>query len=859
MNIYMLPVKNINFNVLTLNLQMYKGGSDRQEFKYEKLVNILKNNNLDVLLFQEDACYSKAEIITSEYNKVDESLFEFINKKPNCMYTEKLLKLLDYKLVNYCDGESYTRSDSGEQITLRNSIYIKSKHNVLYSNSTKIGNCVQKYKDEESKSDRCVATCKINGDIENMFEINIGTSHLCGGRFIDQTVKNNILKTLNEKIDIFITNDNILVDEISEKFEQNEEIKQIINEMKNPTIFSADFNTMHPLIFDKKKIPLYMKLNDEDIPEKYKSNKYFSKMYYKIIEKYYQVGHTPLKEIGMRPVLTSLSSATTPYNTMVDYIYYDKNKLILMDYKIVYCLDFTDHNGVIAKFKLNFMDEYHIRHQNDFLYMKTMDALKNYGTSSFNMYAPSFVNYDNNIDAKEIYNKMYYNMIDSNLTNILDIIFDKKEISKDILFFSSENLYKSNKVIEFMRDQRNDNDNDIKQFIYEENQKLHDDTQKYESIFWDIYKKKSDNRNKGAIYTTSCFDYNINNINNLELSLSTKYLGNKENSFNYMMIYKPTDTYSLYYLHPSNFKSRILFKMIITNVLMSGKFNYNIEYDELKKMYSEDSRGKTPLYVSYSYECEQLLHCSDIQSHDPKSKCFIKDPIKPTTEKISFIQRAQSTESHPVVSRSYDDVQYPAGSKELFVDKHCVRGSWDGDNTLHEYIINHFISVYNENNKNKVVGYIGLDSGYSNIENSKIFAREIVWFNQEMFLEPVGIYFKSYISLNLFDYYKVFYKYLLDNRDVIISNRNKEGITKEMISELSKKVCESSKQLYNNNFIIDIQKDIEIFKNDLSQTNESINISIGTIDTHNKILQHGGFYHKYQKYKTKYELLKNKK
>ena len=226
-----------------------------------------------------------------------------------------------------------------------------------------------------------------------------------------------------------------------------------------------------------------------------------------------------------------------------------------------------------------------------------------------------------------------------------------------------------------------------------------------------------------------------------------------------LLILKVNNDYALYNLHPENYVNRILFKRVLTNILFNGKIKYNIPYDTLAQ-----SRGlnKASAFVAYPWRCTEIL------------------------------------ENDIYMKKNTDYTKYD-------LDPNCVTGYWDGNSSLHEYLLNHFILLYNEHHT-PIYGYIGRDSSWDDYTESNVSVREIVWFNNEKMLTPFLMYFKNHIISDEFEFYKALHNYLKNYEDAIINKQTTE-LSRNQLSLFSEKLCkfidEYKKNIFNSQPFID--------------------------------------------------------
>lgn len=734
-------------NVLSFNLYMYNGSGKFPEPVnplIKRIGEIIDLHNIDVLFFQEDL-----EEITMSV-------------------TSKFLEKHNFVLAGYCKSEYYI-DKTGKEKQLINSIYLHKSIDFDYNDMQSQRVDKECYSGEDPKTgnpwvaERCSITIPVKIDGQKIL---LSTSHLCGGKYAD--------KYLSSK-------------------EKQSELEKITE--SEITIFAADFNTIHPSLFEEKDIPDYLKPKDP---------KHLNK-----VKQYMQTGHAFLEKNGLQVAMptTGRRIPTSNFGTVVDYVYYDSKKLDFYETIIVEGLDVSDHNAVVSKFIVKESEDLKIHHneyKNDFLYIKTMKSLEE-NFAILEKYVPFFIKYKNlkiNDIARKAYNKMYSYIFDADIRVIMDKIFKKMQIPKNTIFYSSFDFRV--KFEDFLRSGVYDEEFAINK-IKEENDKL--DTK---SMFQEIFAPFTDKKNKGAIYTTSCFDKD-NDTKNPDLSFSGKYLGDGVYASNATLILKTKENFNLYDLSSSNFKQRILFKRLLTNILFGGEYLFNISKSDLDNMY----KSYNPLFVNFPYSCGVILE-NDLYAKDRKTNEYTK----------------------------------------FEVDKDCVSGYWDGENTLHERVINHFLHVYNKKNPSKnIIGYIGRDSGYDSTIGETLYAREIVWFNNEDHLIPIGLYFKNNIIKNVFDFYKTLLEILKNFTEKIVK-KEKIKMSKVILQVLTDQICNIEKKFIESEFDYNFSSygdTLDNFKQKINDTKYKP-ISMSLIDLYS---QHGGkYYDKYMKYETKYKKIK---
>lgn len=445
----------------------------------------------------------------------------------------------------------------------------------------------------------------------------------------------------------------------------------------------------------------------------------------------------------------------------------------------------------------------------EYMYNNTLNRLKNEKNYELmKKYANPFIknwgqNYTEYIDNKiyeTVYNKMKDNIINSKLKTILDSVFgNKKKIKEGTILYTAFSTYTNNKDInDFKSIITYDNNtgyngyekDDIIKNLYQ----IHSDAiNKRNNLFSDLFKYFTVNRNKGTLYTTSFMDYNDPAENTITGSLTSRFFTKNYNESKFLLISKcKKDTY-LYDLGTQNFKMRILFKRIITNILFGGTFYYDITPDELMKQHNT-----LKMFKQYPKTCAQLYNTAN--------------------------------------------------------DKECVSGYWDGDNSLYDTMVNHFIDVYNtKNSGDKILGYLGRDKPYDEVVNEFYPMREIVWINNEELVDPIGIYSKNIYITSPEVLYAHLSEYLYENQNDVIKetpiNYTEEDIKKIIKNLYEAKPLEFKLDLiqYNN-------------ENDFKEALTKIdlkNIVLGNPEKNDLYHLRGGNYkYKYLKYKKKYlELL----
>jgi hypothetical protein len=589
-------------------------------------------------------------------------------------------------------------------------------------------------------------------------------------------------------------------------------------------------------------------------------------------------GHFLLESYGLKTVL--MDKSTTPFGTTVDFIYHNENKIKYMSSDVINIFSkyesevegVSDHNPIIYSYKINnpnnkFYESHHKKYKDDFLYKKTIEIIKN-NIDLFKKHIDTEIIWTSDTnnkcnteqatsDVDKIYNFMLNNITFKDVKFTLDNLFTNKQIDKDILFYHGFQPRKYKDILFEIKMQNNPSQllEKLKEKLFEQHIKElirfdKIDPNKFNSLkkdYPDIIKSinKDENfeniknniseegldelfnffnenkKDKGALYTTSFLDDKKNReINNIKLTLSTTYFGNKYNQTKMLKIFSTIDDLKLYDLTGKNFKRRTMFKMILTNILTNGKYDYDISNDDLAK------QVEPKLFIDHSYQCKEILK-----------------------HKILYTKEQNEVEINPL----------------------CINGFWDGDKTFDEKIINHFISVYNSYNlfNKQIIGYIGLDIAYDNILKKQIFNREIVWYSPEICLENYGLFFKNNIIKNNEELYSSIYNFCKTHMHNIILDEkipiteNNINILNDILSEYSKNedkkytINSQNKIIINNNFnfitysIIDKEKFI-------SNLDTKINNVIVTPEKlflrYPETLRGGNndYYKKYKKYKKLY-------
>jgi hypothetical protein len=749
---------------------------------------------------------TKIEKIIKEY---DVNIFCF--QEYEFSKSEKLHTFLSsngYIYSGDCYSEIYTDRNNIQK-KLMNTIFIrtnKKKYTIIDSivseDLNKIdNNCIGYVNDktnEKIKSDRCYSSSDIKY-VHSTIPIKIVNTHLCGGKYADLNIH----------------------DEINEKTDELKKISLSVGK-EEIDIIAGDFNGIHPLLYNAKFKPEYLKkINIDD----------------SIYEKYITDGHSYLEnELHMKcalPIKNISSISTTPYDTVVDYIYYNPRKMSLIEFNIIDTLDVTDHKGVLVKFEIFSKEKYEYikKTTKSYSYRKIHGTLID-SMYLFKKYLPNFIEYEksefNQIadeqNAFNIYRKMLDNLHKSDIYKILSAIFQKIKIPKDTLFYNSNTAYNLD-LKNFLKENVYD-DKYINDKLFEQEQLFSNGNSVLQELFNPFIEEK---RNKGGLYTTTLFDKDEER-KNINLSISNKYLAQRKIE-TYMVILKTYEDCELFNLGSSNFISRVLFKRIIANILLGGQFEYNITNKDLNELYQNNLK---PAFVGMANPCQQLLNNKD-KVYALNNDIFTK----------------------------------------LNIDVNCITGFWDGESTLHESIVNHMLMLYNNENietqqlqmiNKNIIGYIGLDSGYDTTIKETIYSREIVWFTNEYYLKPVAIYFKNYLCYDRFDIYKAIKNYLSNyfyNLDMLKQNpeplffKEKNLFMKNNFAMLTEKINLNTNNIISHKAIIDdkIMRDKDEFIKLLDGINLNKIVVTDDINEQKIYDQHGGesyYYKKYKKYKLKY-------
>lgn len=745
-------------NILSFNVFQYNGfgnGYKKVDTQdkirthnnlFKKIFEIININNINIVFLQED----------------DESLNES---------TEKKFNNIDFVQVKFYKSNS---------IYIKNSL--KSKVNDILCN--------------DIEKDNSFIAVKLNlYDKKNIVIVN---TQLYGGilpenQFISEIKENNI-----EVCDMI---SNI----------RNQQVTSIFNETFYkfgiyPTIFGGDFNSVHPDYFDPNNInqelkdffhetPRNQSLHIDDGPQvpqilirQYSDSDHYKKLKLiqltdkqYLIKKFITRCHNLLNSFRLKTIL--INKPTNIYGTTTEFLYYDEMLLNYISSDIIELLPIygiSNHNPIIYSYKIkledytDFFEEHHNAYKDDYLYSLVINKIDTNLT-----FLKDHMKIDLK-DKKEIYNFFLLNYLNKDIKNILDNLFEKIKINKNQLFINGfnppsfknillenkdfsgishkdilDNL-KKNLFIEHIKELNNKNiisDQEINCLGINNTDKK----SKFKEIFGFFNNKK---RDQGALYTTSNFDNDKNVYNNMKLSLSSQYFGNKYNQTNMLKIVLPLENMDLYDLSGFNFKRRTLFRMILTNILTNGRYDYNLDYKEVKKL-TDDSKIEfnKQILVKYPTQCVELLE---------------NDLYKKTT------------------NDNYEKID---------TNQLCITGFWDGDKNFDEKINNHFMNIYNSYNiyNKQIVGYVSFDSNFDQTNKKTIYNREIVWFSQQLHLTNHAMFFKNHIIYNNTTLYGTIYKFCKNNLDKIINDN-----TIEFTDESNKILSNSLQQ-----FILKIPEIIE--------------------------------------------------
>ena len=812
-------------NVLSFNVYQYNGygegyEQDKRDSKdiertynnlFKKMFDIININNINVVFLQED---------NSELNK--KSIEKFKN--------------IDFEQISF----HHSGNDK-----LINSVYIKKS---LLINNPHPEILVGELNNEYQENSFIALKLKLYSK-----DIVMVNTQICGGELVDKSFMDNIK---DNKLDKCFEISNI----------RNKQIISIFDQVKKkfgifPTIFGGDLNSIHPDNFDHTKLnyelleiytvdipqpiikphirddeiidigtqpPLPLPLHRQDSEPNQTSFLLNDKQF--LIRKFITKGHNLLNSFKLKTEINN-------ENTMKDFIYHDDKKLNIISSDIIKIISdntgVSNHNPIIYSYKIildnydDFFCEHHENYKDNYLYKCVIDKI--------NANIDFLKNHiDINLtDPIKIYNFFLINYLNKDIKNILDNLFNKIKINKNQLFINGFNPPSFRNILlnDNLKDKCNDEILDeLKNQIFNEHIKeLNDNkTSKFKEIFnfFDIKK-----RDKGAIYTTSNFNEETGEFNNMKLSLSSEFFGNNYNQTNMLKLLLPSEDIFLYDLSSSNFKRRTLFRMILTNILTNGKYDYNINYKDVKELTDDGTIPfKNQIIVQYPTQCKELLD-NDIYKK-----------INDKYEKINL---------NPL----------------------CISGFWDGDKNFDEKINNHFIDVYNSYNiyNKQIIGYVSFDSNFIEEKSETIYNREIVWFSQQLHLKNNSIFFKNHIIYKNTDLYKTIYKFCSENLDKILA-KTQIDITDDTIKTLSDELqkhplrirgmISDPKISYQDNvkFIENTIIDIQDFKSKLDDPKAgNIRPEEDIIKSKEPEYLRGGkidYYKKYLKYKKLYMELK---
>lgn len=883
---------------------------------YARITEIINTNkNIDIIFLQEDMSFrlEKSKKIMDElgftcvsycfadkyFQKINPT-FEIPNYLINTVYINKKL-LTEY----YCIADNDpTKQDLNQTFEKCRTTFRAPSGEIVEEITNRCFTNIILFKTNQPKRETLE---RLKDDEQIIDYIILSNTHICGGKFYDdgfadktkRNIKSEQFKLILDNINGENTPFTTILDKYNLKFKNSEALYSGL-----PTIIAGDFNSIHPLLYKSKH---GSHIRNSDILKRQLGNVDLDNE----IRDYMCDGHKLLEDSGLHTVLHNES--TTKFNTVVDYIYFDPTKLAHVNTEVIYTLDVSDHNAVLCKY--NMMNHYHKYYENNYnhLYLLTiksinisLDLFKKYahGLFSDNIIAninksleersrrsPNIIKTNNDyiINNKIVcnnrielsyltyylYNLFYTNIIDKNIKTILDTYFSKTTIPKGTVFFNGFNGSDKDDIITILfkefyetnKEKINSLREDYKKLTEDkDNQTLKDNVDKKTTELLDIFKSTNkdidttlynmynginypnnsnirmftgildifNKKRHGGIYTTSTwkspdinFEPNEDDTQNLNLSVSTKYFGSHAAVLNLLGVYVTNDIYQLYDLHPKNFYVRKLFRRLLSMLITRGKYNFDIPNNIVNSLYNN---GNTPAFVGLSFDCSQLLN----------SKLYINE-----------------NEKKPDLPPLYKDFKPSV---------HCIEGYWDGDNTIHESIINHFMAIYNSLNDDKIVGYISLDSGFDTTLKQPLFGREIVWFNGEQNLKPIGLIFKNHFTNNLVGFFNILKNYVSDHFTSIIK-KEKVDLTYETLTQYTKSITEiisrrdTFLKVSPNPFYI-TDRDENIKKLSLAEFNIELskNLIHEIITTDKKqvhVYRGGSYKEKYLKYKNKYYNLKN--
>ena len=922
-------------SVLTFNLYMHKGhnGSGKEndpDKLFEKIKTVLEINKPQVLFFQEDMTYKRE-------------------------YTNEKLNSLNYTFCGSCYAEEYKQGE--QENYLSNSIYIHNDFLINYNwrqiAYTRFTTCQSGWTDRKTgienitESPRCATSILLESKNNNDHYLVLTTTHLCGGGYVDKMFTNETYSSIKS----------LQLQSILEDIEKDMKSEKTIMQLSPndiytmlPSIIGGDFNSIHPSIYkssnsrhlsgdesidhNKKNYMIdgHKFLENKGLRTYIKEDGYSTKFKTLIDYNYYdptKLAHIHTDIIDMLDV-SDHNAILSKYNLMTKYHLYYKKNFDFLYYKTTKAITdnihlFKKHMsklinnniydqclGINPELKVDVIEKE---------YEETLDPiLKEEKLKTLN-YAIKMKEYEATLDPilKEeiskrlsytldqrtmyLYNLFYTNMVSNNdLSTILNKLFNKDLVKKGTIFLNGFGETRDNILKYYFPEFYRVNETNIRDLIEithlktldpstltnEDNRKIgnfdilirllktafenynineafysslydsttyKDDPIKSNKVITRTFNDMFNFKRSGGLYTTSCYDTNrfLTENKNLNISLSTKYFGTHAGVLNMIGVYVCTKDCYIYNLYPSNFYQRKLFRRVLTNILSNGAFDYNIDADELAKPYRTNQE---PAFVSHSYDCKNLL------------------------DKKLYINKNEGKDKAPDYT-------------SFIVDRHCIEGIWDGDNTLHESIVNHFVSCYNYLYRDDhIAGYYSLDNGYDTIIEKTIYSREIVWFNREFNLKPIGLLFKGQYLQNLTDYYRVL-KLFIKNHFTEIITEKKIKLTENELSDLTNKMCDPDsnvskivdigdtfiRQYYDNNGKLLISRDtfinlINIVSPELNyylsqpyaisvKNNRILDRTSPELMNDNYLLRGGNkndqiYKEKYLKYKNKYMALKNK-
>lgn len=285
----------MSLNIATFNIMFY---------------NLLKLNN-QIICNSRNINIGKINLIKETLNKHNIDILcvqEDILLNPEYFdRTGNNVSPLEIYLDNYIRVTSCIAEQINNELFLHNSIYLK-KNNISILDS-KNYNVQPSIKGNYLSIPRCVSIVEIN---INKKPIKIANIHLSGGKFEDQ------------KYYLNLNNKDIQMSSIIDNY--------------HPDIVTGDFNGSIDMDFFPYNYDFFksLKTNEEKIN----------------FIRFFQGGHLPL--IFNNYISDSSKNFTTPYNNKVDYIYYKKpNITILNEVTIDFITNHvSDHNMVCVNLKI---------------------------------------------------------------------------------------------------------------------------------------------------------------------------------------------------------------------------------------------------------------------------------------------------------------------------------------------------------------------------------------------------------------------------------------------------------------------------------------------------------------------------